>query len=271
MYKIIACDLDETLLDHDKKVSLQNRQAIAKARAAGVKFVLATGRPYTSARGTLQELDLFEQEDEYMLSYNGAVLTENKNERIFHFEGMDYEIVHTLFEKSKEYNVGVHIYTLDTVWGYRMSEDEWGYVNGRMEVKEMEGDDISFLKDAPLVKILFVNTDRAYLQKIDEDLKELTKDLDVSYSSNRYLEFNKKGVNKGEGLKKLAESLGVDIKDTIAIGDNYNDLSMIQAAGLGIGVANTVETMKPLCDVITKRTCYENAIEEVIKTYILNE
>lgn len=60
--------------------------------------------------------------------------------------------------------------------------------------------------------------------------------MDVSYSSNRYIEFNHQGVNKGQGLKKLADILGVDIKETIVIGDNFNDLSMIKVAGLGVGV-----------------------------------
>ena len=93
--------------------------------------------------------------------------------------------------------------------------------------------------------------------------------LDVSYSSNRYIEFNHQGVNKGQGLKKLADILGVDIKDTIAIGDNFNDLSMIKVAGLGVGVQNTVENMKKECDVITKATNNENAVAEVISKYIL--
>ena len=99
----------------------------------------------------------------------------------------------------------------------------------------------------------------------------MTADMDVSYSSNRYLEFNKKGVNKGTGLQHLASILDIDIKDTIAIGDNYNDLSMIQAAGLGVGVANTVEEMKPLCDVITEHTCEEDGVAEVIYKYALHK
>ena len=104
---------------------------------------------------------------------------------------------------------------------------------------------------------------------IEDDLKDITGDLDVSYSSNRYIEFNHQGVNKGQGLKKLADILGVDIKDTIAIGDNFNDLSMIKVAGLGVGVQNTVEDMKKECNVITKATNNENAVAEVINKYIL--
>ena len=70
---------------------------------------------------------------------------------------------------------------------------------------------------------------------------------------------------------KLAEILGVDIKDTIAIGDNYNDLAMIQAAGLGVGVANTVEELKSKCDYVTRANCDESAVAEVIRRFILQD
>jgi hydroxymethylpyrimidine pyrophosphatase-like HAD family hydrolase len=94
--------------------------------------------------------------------------------------------------------------------------------------------------------------------------------MDVSYSSNRYIEFNRRGVNKGAGLLNLAMLLGIRQEETIAIGDNYNDLSMIRAAGLGVGVANTVPEMKNQCDVITRATHEDGAVAEVIETYILN-
>lgn len=119
------------------------------------------------------------------------------------------------------------------------------------------------------MKVLYMNTDYQYLKGIENDLKEITGDLDVSYSSNRYIEFNHQGVNKGQGLKHLVELLHVDMKETIAIGDNFNDLSMIKVAGLGVGVQNTVEEMKKECDIITKATNNQGAIAEVINQYIL--
>ena len=122
-----------------------------------------------------------------------------------------------------------------------------------------------------IVKAIYMNTDYDYLKKIQAQITDLTGDMDVSFSSNRYMEFNRKGVSKGKGLHKLADLLGVDIKDTIAIGDNYNDLSMIKEAGLGIGVANTVEAMKKECDYITKADCDHSAIAEVINRFIFNE
>ena len=95
--------------------------------------------------------------------------------------------------------------------------------------------------------------------------------MDVSYSANRYIEFNPKGVNKGQGLLKLASILGVDRKDTIAIGDNLNDLSMILDAGLGAGVANTLPDMKDQCDYITENDFRHDAIAEVIERFVLSE
>ena len=83
------------------------------------------------------------------------------------------------------------------------------------------------------------------------------------------MEFNRKGVNKGAGLLRLAKILGVDQKDTIAIGDNFNDLAMIQAAGLGIGVANAVAGIRPDCKFITERDHNHDAISEVIEIFAL--
>jgi hydroxymethylpyrimidine pyrophosphatase-like HAD family hydrolase len=151
-----------------------------------------------------------------------------------------------------------------------MNPGEVEYLDNRPEFTEIFTDYIDFLKDTEIVKCLYENTDHEYLRSIAAELTDITGDMDVSYSSNRYLEFNKKGVNKGAGLLRLADLLGVDHKDTIAIGDNYNDLAMIKAAGLGVGVANTIESMKPECDVITERDCDHGAVAEVIEKYVFN-
>ena len=162
-----------------------------------------------------------------------------------------------------------HVYTRDKVYAYRLNQNEIDYLNGRMEVKEFFTENLDFLKGQEIVKVIYVNTDWSYLNRIAEDLKEMTQDLDVSYSSNRYMEFNQKGVNKGSGVLFLADLLGIKPEEIIAVGDNFNDLSMLQVAGLGVGVQNTVTELKPLCDYITNATCDEGAVGEVIEKYIL--
>lgn len=270
MYKLIACDLDETLLSTDKHVSKGNTEAIKKLRDVGVKFVLATGRGFNTVQGTLEEVGLKDLENEYVMSFNGGAITENKNNKLLHFEGISFEIADALYKKGITYpDVCTHVYTKDTVYCYNFFEAEQIYLKGKQPMHEIFIDNIDFLKDEEIVKVIYTNTNYDYLKSIADSIQDLTKDCDVSYSANRYLEFNHKGVNKGEGLRMVAKLLNIDIKDTIAIGDNFNDLPMIEAAGLGIGVANTIEPMKKLCDVITDNDNNHDAIAEIIYKYVL--
>ena len=268
-YKIIACDLDETLLDSDRKISPENRAAIRKAREQGVKFVPATGRGFTSVQGVLEELGLANAPEEYVLSYNGGAITENRGNRLLHFEGLRFEQADALFRRGLQYDVCIHVYTLETVYVYNFKANEQAYLRGRMEVDVLPSPSIGFLRDVPIGKILFNSTDLEYLARIERELSDLTADLEVYYSSARYLEFNPKGVSKGSGLLRLAELLGVDPAETIAVGDNFNDRPMIRAAGLGVGVANVVEAVRPDCDYITQATNDQSAVAEVIRKFIL--
>ena len=270
MYKLIACDLDETLLDSYAHVTPKNVEAIRKACEKGVKFVLATGRGYETVQGTLEELGLKDIEDQYVMSFNGGALTENKGNRMLHFEGLTFEKAEAIYKYGIQFDdICVHVYTKDTTYVYNYLEGERKALNGKMPVTEIFSKDIDFLKDTPIVKCLFMNFDREYLQRIEKDMYPIVYDCDVSYSSNRYIEFNKKGVNKGQGLRQLAELLNIDIKDTIAIGDNLNDLPMIEAAGLGVGVANTIEVMKDKCDYICENDFRHDAVAEVIEKFVL--
>ena len=271
MYKIIVSDLDETLLNDDKSVSEADRAAIKAVREMGVRFAPASGRGFRSMEKTLRELDLFDRPDEYVISFNGGAITENRGNRVLHFQGIPFSSAEELYRCGFQYDVCIHVYTIDTVYVYNFVDWEREFLKGRMEVTEIHEKNLDFLKGQEIVKCLYMNTNHAYLTQIADELSCITGDMDVSYSSNRYLEFNQKGVNKGAGLRKFAELMGVDMKDTIAIGDNYNDLTMIQAAGLGVGVANTVEEMKPLCDYVTAADSNHSAVAEVLHKFVLND
>lgn len=273
MYKIIACDLDETLLRRDKTISDEDKKNIAKLKEYGVKFVPASGRGYMSIDAQLKELGTFDAAGEYVISFNGGAITENKNHKLLHFQGIPFELAEELYRRGLNYDVCIHVYTKEKVYAYNFFQNEKDYVAGRMEVEEIFDKDIKFLQGQEIVKCLYANTDQDYLHKIENELQDIIGKVDssytsVSYSSNRYLEFNCNGVNKGAGLRKLAEILGVDMKDTIAIGDNFNDLAMIQDAGLGVGVANVAEGMKKDCDYICENSCENSAVSEVIKKFI---
>lgn len=269
MIKLIVSDLDETLLSTDRSVSRKNRQWIQKAKQKGVKFVCATGRGYSSIQGTLEEIGSRDESGEYTISYNGGAITENKGNRLIHFEGLDFDVASQLFQKGLAYDVCIHVYTLDTVWIYQIFDGEREYLKGRMEFTLFDAQDLSFLQGQEIVKVLYVDTNREHLNEIAKEMEPITKDLDVSFSSNRYLEFNKKGVNKGNATLRLGKMLGIEANEIAAVGDNLNDLSMIRVAGLGAGVRNTVEEMKEECDVILEHTNDEDAIAELIERFVL--
>ena len=270
MYKLIACDLDETLYGNDRTIPARNVEAIKRASELGVKFIPATGRGYNSVRETLVDLGLLDKEGEYVISYNGGAITENKGNRLLHFQGLPFEEAEELYRRGLNYDVCIHVYTREMVYAYNITQEEIARLSKRMQVTEVFDRDLQFLAGQDIAKVLYENRDFDYLKKIEEELKDITGNMDVRFSSNRYIEFNSKGVTKGAGLRFVAEMLGIKREETIAIGDNFNDLSMIQEAGLGVGVQNTIQGMRQYCDYITEATNDEGGVGEVIEKFILN-
>lgn len=270
MYKLIACDLDETLYGNDRTIPARNVEAIKRASELGVKFIPATGRGYNSVRETLVDLGLLDKEGEYVISYNGGAITENKGNRLLHFQGLPFEEAEELYRRGLNYDVCIHVYTREMVYAYNITQEEIARLSKRMQVTKVFDRDLQFLAGQDIAKVLYENRDFDYLKKIEEELKDITGNMDVSFSSNRYIEFNSKGVTKGAGLRFVAEMLGIKREETIAIGDNFNDLSMIQEAGLGVGVQNTIQGMRQYCDYITEATNDEGGVGEVIEKFILN-
>ncbi|XKU94267.1 Cof-type HAD-IIB family hydrolase [Lactobacillus acidophilus] len=269
MYKLIACDLDETLLNVDAHVCRRNKEAVKQLAKLGVKFVPATGRGFRAIEKTLEEINLKDKKNEYVISFNGGCITENKNNRIMKFQGLSFAMANELYRLGLNYDVCIHVYTKDMVYVYNADQEEINYLKLRHVYKVIDEDNLDFLKGQDIAKVLYGKPNINYLRKVTSDLEDIVKDLDVSYSSNRYLEFNHRGVNKGEGLLWLANKLGIEPEETMAIGDNFNDLSMLKAAGLGVGMANTNPDMKDQCDVLTEADNNQGGVGEAIEKFIL--
>lgn len=271
MYKLIACDLDETLLNTQKEICERNVAAIKKAEQKyGVRFVPATGRGYTCIDTVLHTLGVYDAKNEYTISNNGGVVTENKDYRELTFHELSYDIVAHLFQFGLDKDVCMQIFTAKDVFAFHLNEDEhrWLYAC-KPDFIACEKASMDFLKGTPITKILFQNTDTNYLRTLAQELRPYTEGkVTVSFSSHRYLEFNPIGIDKGVGLRELCEALHIDLADTIAIGDNYNDAGMLKVAGLSVAVANAVEDIKQLCDVVTTADHNEGAVAEVIERFI---
>lgn len=269
-YKIIACDMDETLLSSDATICQRNIDAIKKAIAKGVKFVPCTGRGFRSIEGVLKTLDLYEQAGQYVIGFNGASITENKGSRSLFWDPIPFDLADQLFRRCCTYGQCMHIYTRDVVYITNITPDEEAFLHGRMGYVPVETESLDFIRGKEEVcKLIVTNTDYEYLQQIHAEIRPLLDDITVSFSSNRYIEFMHRGVNKGAGLWKLADLLGVPYGETLAIGDNINDTDMLKAAGLSVGVHNLNPIIRPYCDVVTDATNDEGAVAEAIEKYVL--
>lgn len=274
MYKLIACDLDETLLNDNKEICEANVRAIRRAeREYGVKFVPATGRGYTCIDNVLQTLQVMDTENEYTISNNGGVVTENKGYRELYFHELPFDKAKELFSYGFTKDVCIQVFTAKDVYAFHLNDDERKWLfSFKPDSIECDGDTIDFLKGTRIAKILFQNSDMDYLRELEKDMRSITEgSVNTSFSSGRYLELNHVGVDKGSGLQHLADYLGIDIKDTIAIGDNFNDMAMLKAAGLSIAVANAADEIKEICDYVTKADNNEGAVAEAIHKFIIKQ
>lgn len=270
MYKIIACDLDETLLSHDRTIHPRNIAAIRAAVERGVRFVPASGRGYATIQGTLKELGLWNRKNQYIISFNGGAITENAGNRVIFSEGLAFAQADALFRRGITYGLCLHVYTMDQVYVWNINEDEIHFLEGRQKYIDISKEkDLSFLRGQEIMKVLYEHPDYSELEKILPEIKNLTGECEISESSGRYLEFNRKGVSKGRGLAALAKYLGIPMEETMAIGDNVNDLPMIRAAGLGVGVGNVYPPVKSDCGYVCRATCDEGAVGEAIEKFVL--
>ncbi len=272
MYKLVASDLDETLLDDNHEIPQRVIDAVTRAGELGVRFVPATGRPFGSVSGVLKTLGLYGNPDDYVISFNGGCLTRNSEGTPLATCSLSRETAEALYQAGRAYDVCMHVYTLDKVYLYNYLDEERKYIEGRMNIVETFEESLEFLGDEPVVKLLYMRRDLDYLHKIEAEMAEAgtTAGLDVCYSGDRYLEFNAPGINKGAGLASLAERLGISMDEVIAVGDNSNDVSMIAAAGMGCAVANATDEAKAAANYVCEADNNAGAVAEVIEKFVLN-
>ncbi|WP_100065532.1 HAD family hydrolase [Miniphocaeibacter massiliensis] len=270
-YKIIACDMDETFLNDQSEIPDNNLNIVKILdEEYGIKFVPASGRGHYSLQNEIRWLGYDKKDKEYIIGLNGATITEANSGEILYFKGLDYKIAKELFEFGKNEDICIEIYTSDNLYVYNLSEDEKEYML-KKDIKwiDIVEDSIDFLKNENIAKVLFQKTDMEFLKNLKKNIIEvINHEVSITYSSNRYLEFNSPRVNKGEGIKNLCEILNINKEEVIAIGDNHNDIDMLKVAGLSISVSNAVDEVKEMVDYIGKYNNNDGILEEVFNKFI---
>lgn len=267
-YKMIVLDLDDTLLRDDHTISPRTKKALMDAQEAGIKVVLASGRPTFAMTHIAKELEL-EKYGSFILSFNGAKITNCETQEILFSSTLPPETVHELYQISKQEGVWIHTYVGDDIVtpAHNKYTDIEAEITGLPIIEA-----VNFVEviQEPVVKVLMVD-DPEKLIAVEKKLQQqLEGELNVVRSKPYFLEFTEAGVDKGTSLHHLIQKLGIKQEEVIAIGDSYNDLAMIKFAGLGVAMGNAPDDIKAIADHVTD-TNMEDGVAKVVETYMLHQ
>lgn len=266
MYKLVAIDLDDTLLNNEGIISEKNKEAIQRAENAGVKVVIVSGRSYASTKQLIKELAL----PNLTVSLNGAYIQDPADDRLVASFPIDQSITQELIEDIEPFDVHINYYHGEKVFCQRQSEQALFYSQmNNIQIDYI--DSLAELSKTVQAGKLLMSDDREKLKQIRDLLQEKYGDqLNIVFSKPFFLEATDKNASKGTALLKVAEMYGITPQEIIAIGDSENDISMIRNAGLGITVANAKENIKKEADFVTLSN-NESGVAYAINKFIFNE
>ncbi|MFV8371311.1 Cof-type HAD-IIB family hydrolase [Flavobacterium sp. LB2P6] len=263
-YKMLVLDMDDTLLTDDHIISDENKAMLFKAQELGVYVILASGRPTPAMTAYAKELQL---DNSYMISYNGAVITDLKEDKVIFEQTLTQEQIHELYDYSLKSKT--HIITY--VDGKIVSETDSEYIEIEKNITGLKHNKVLSFKEevqSSAVKCILLE-EPSYLKEVEKDLKATMPHLSVSMSKPFFLEVAQNGIDKGASIKFLAEKLNIHQSEIIAVGNAGNDLTMIEYAGLGVWVDNVDPELRDKGDVIVASN-NDHGVAEVVRRFILN-
>ena len=268
--KLLFLDLDGTLLNDEKEISPVDMAAIDKMIAAGHKVIINTGRPLYSVM-ILAEKFGFLREGFYISAFNGGLIYDPVSDEKLKYDTLPTDVVRHLFDEA--YKMGLHIHTyIDDHVVSEKDTKELEFYTKRIKMPPLVVDDFASATNGIQPKIILISLDdKERLIAYREAVKDYAEEMGLysTFSDIRLLEYANPLANKGEAIRFMCKHLGVDIKDTVAAGDEENDLPMIEAAGTGVCMKNGVDGLKAVADYITKHTNNEGGIAEIIDKFIL--
>lgn len=270
MYKIVALDMDGTLLRDDKTISTVTKEKIKMAGELGVKVVLTTGRPIQGIERYLKELELTKEGD-YVIAVNGALVSRAHDYSIISrsavLTGKDVKYI---YSKVKHLNTYFHSYGSNEDFVNKKSKfSDAEEIRVGLKIKQI--DFSTDLKDDDVLLKAILEEEPEIIDEIISKIPEkLYEEYSVIRSAPFMLEIINKNCNKAAGLEKLAQHLGINREEIIAIGDEQNDIEMLKYSGLGVAMGNAREEIKKLAGFVTKSN-EEDGVAEVIDKFILGK
>ncbi len=267
--KVLVLDLDGTLTNSQKEITPKTKKALMEMQEKGHIVVLASGRPTPGITPLAEELELAKNGG-YILSFNGGQITSCKTGEVVYQKTLPAEVVPQLFDLAQKLDIGLLSYESDAIIT-GMHYDQYIEIEkniNHLPVKQME--DIVEYIDFPLNKCLGTADPEVAKKAEEEYAKMFGKTLCISRSEPFFIEITPMGIDKAASLDRLCQLIGHSPEDMIACGDGFNDVSMIEYAGLGVAMANAQDAVKEVADYVTDSND-EDGVAKVIYEFILNE
>lgn len=263
-YKLMAVDMDGTLLTSEKTISPKTVCAIEKAYAAGKVVTISTGRP---VQGLSKYEDVIKP-DVPVITYNGAMIIKLHSKEVLFHQCIDKASAKEAIEKGIEIGTTVVVWSDNKLYANKINErvDSYKLLSG---LEPIIIEDIDALVEQGVTKLLWLDEAEKHF-KHQEWLDKTLVNKKIVYCTSQptFLEFMGEGVSKAVALERLGQMLGSTREEAIAVGDGFNDLEMIEYAGLGVAMENAPEGVKAKADYITDSND-EDGVAKAIEKFML--
>lgn len=268
---MVAIDIDGTLINDQREITPATVKAIKAASKKGVKVVLCTGRPMTGVTAYLDQLGLNNSENEFVISFNGALAQTTSGNVLVNYtipfsEYADWQTYCIKEGVKSQIETRQYIYTINRdLSPYTVYESE--LVN--MPIRYRTFDELARMQDQYIVaKAMMVDEKATIDQAWDQIPDTLADRFTIVRSEDFYLEFMNKQASKGNALRLLSEELGLKQAEVMALGNAQNDDSMIEFAGLGVAMGNSIPGTLKIADATTADNNHDG-VGLAIEKYVL--
>ncbi len=275
-YKMVCIDMDGTLLGKRKSISEESKKVIKEVASKGVQVVVTTGRLYNNAAYYSELVGA----SAAVIAGNGAVVREKRSNEVIFKSKINDSICKKLLEIADKCGVVLHLHTIDKI----ITNSYISNLITRLVIPGMKNKEFSIEVETikgeknwskalerykgEITKCIMFSISPEKTEKFRKELKNIN-DIVYYCSGHRSIEINEKGVSKGNGVRILAEHYGIKREEIICIGDNENDISMIEYAGLGIAMGNAIDKLKDKANYITD-TNINDGVRKALEKFILN-
>ncbi len=270
--KLIAIDIDGTLIADDHTITPATKQAIQTATQQGINIVLCTGRPLTGVTSYLDELELNHQNNEYVISYNGSLAQTTAGKTLAKYTVPVDDMI-DLGAFALKHGLKMILETATTLIATTQQIDQYAVHESKLvslPLMYQSLDQLSAQKDHLEISKLMITGPKDDLDQVLTTIPdELAAKFNIVRSEDFYLEFINPAASKGNALQLMGTELGIDQSEMMALGNAQNDESMLAYAGIGVAMGNSIPSTKAVADYLTDDNNHDG-VGKAIEKFALN-